>query len=134
MNRKVYCSCDSNFNQYYQRQAGSGFTDIQVFRGFPYQRGYGLGSLIKRFGVPILKVIGKHVLKTGVNVGQDVLDKKDFKESIKQRARIGLRDVANDSLNKARNLLNQTGKGMKRKKLYKKKKKGKKRKRKDVFD
>ena len=131
MQRKIYCACDSDFKSFYKSQAGQGFSDIEVFRGTPYQRGYGFGSLFKRFALPVLKFIGKHALKTGINVGQDVLEKKNLKQSIKDRGKEGLRNAAQDSLNRAGQYLTQRGTGLKRKKLYKKK--PAKRKKKDIF-
>ena len=131
MQRKIYCACDSDFKSFYKSQAGQGFSDIEVFRGTPYQRGYGFGSLFKRFALPVFKFIGKHALKTGINVGQDVLEKKNLKQSIKDRGKEGLRNAAQDSLNRAGQYLTQRGTGLKRKKLYKKK--PAKRKKKDIF-
>ena len=89
MNRKNYCSCDSDFSKHYSIQAGKGFDDINIFRGNPYQRGYGFGSLLKRFGIPILKFFGKELLKTGVNVGNDLLEQRNIKESLKARGKEG---------------------------------------------
>lgn len=132
MQRKIYCACDSDFKSFYKSQAGHGFSDIEIFRGTPYQRGYGFGSLFKRFALPVLKYLGKTALKTGVSVGQDILENKNLKQSIKERGKEGLRSVAQGTLNKASNLLNQGGTGHKRKRLYKTKKKKSKRK-KDIF-
>lgn len=131
MNRKVYCACDSNFNNYYKAQVGGGFSDINVFRGNPYQRGFGIGSLFARFGIPVLKFIGKHVLKTGVNIGNDVLNEKKFKEAVKSRVKVGFKEAATDSLGKLNEIIHQKGRGIKRK-LYKKASQKVKRK-KDIF-
>lgn len=119
MQRKVYCSCDSNLKNFFNHQVGSGFGDIDVFRGSPYQRGHGIGSLIGRFGIPILKFLGKHVLKTGVNVGSDLLEKKRFKEALKSRAKETLKNATSESLSKVNQLLQQSGSGLMKRKLYK---------------
>lgn len=136
MQRKVYCACDSNFTNFYKSQAGSGFSDISIYRGFPYQRGYGIGTLIRRFGIPILKMFGKHALKTGVNMGQDILDKKrNIKQVLITRAKQGLKEAAKESLSKTSDYIEQKGSGVKRKKSYKKKLSNKKRRtKKDIFD
>lgn len=131
MLRKVYCACDSDFRNYYHSQTGNGLSDISVFHGSPYQRGYGFGSLFKRFGIPVLKFLGKHVLKTGVDIGQDVLNKKNIKDAFKERAKVGIKEVAGDSLNKLSNYFEQQGKGLKRKQYKKTVKKA--RIKKDIF-
>ena len=38
MNRKKVCPGDCNFSSYYSKQAGGALSDINVFRGLPYQR------------------------------------------------------------------------------------------------
>ena len=128
MQRKKYCSCESDFKRFYHNQAGSGFSDIELYRGSPYQRGYGFGSLFKRFSIPILKYIGKQAIRTGVGVGQDILDKKNFKESLKARGQEGLKKTARDATEKIGKMV---GSGI-RKKAYKKSKK-KIKKKKDIF-
>lgn len=123
MQRKVYCSCDSNLKNFFNYQVGSGFNDINVFRGAPYQRGHGIGSLIGRFGIPILKFLGKHVLKTGVNVGADLLEKKKFKDALKARAKETLKNATSESINKVNQLLQQSGTGLRRRKRPKRSRK-----------
>lgn len=127
MNRKKYCPGECNFKSYYATQAGGGITDINVFRGSPYQRGYGIGSLFARFGIPVLKFLGKHLLSTGVAVGSDILAKRNAKEAFKDRAKQGAKTAAKEALEKISQKIDQSGKG-----LYKVKKK-KKRTRKDIF-
>lgn len=132
MQRKTYCPLHSDFKSFYQSQSGSGFSDIEVFRGAPYQRGYGIGSLFARFALPVFKYLGKKVLRTGLSVGQDILDKKNLKESIKTRGKEGLKSVGRDAIKKANTILNQTGTGIKRKrKAYKTTSK---RRKKDIFN
>lgn len=127
MNRKKYCPGDCNFKNYYTSQVGGGISDINVFRGLPYQRGYGIGSLFARFGIPVLKFLGKHLLSTGVAVGSDILAKRNAKESLKERAKEGAKIAAKEALNKISEKIDQTGKG-----LYKGTRK-KTRTRKDIF-
>ena len=65
---------------------------FDVYRNSPYQRGAGLGSIFKslwRLVVPLAKSVGKTVgkqaLKTGARVGSDLLDGKNFEESVTER-------------------------------------------------
>lgn len=127
MNRKKYCPGDCNFKNYYSAQAGGALRDINVFRGLPYQRGYGIGSLFARFGIPVLKFLGKHLLSTGVAVGSDILAKRNAKEALKERAKEGYKTAAKEALTKISEKIDQSGKG-----LYKGVRK-KKRTRKDIF-
>uniref|UniRef100_A0A158P4R4 Uncharacterized protein n=1 Tax=Tetranychus urticae TaxID=32264 RepID=A0A158P4R4_TETUR len=112
MNRKVYCGCDSDFTSHYRTQAGQGFEDINVFRGQPYQRGYGIGSFFKRYGIPVLKFFGKELLKTGMNVGQDVLDNKNIKQSLVDRGKEGIRTAAKRGLMEISQEFDQSGSGL----------------------
>ena len=77
--RKKYC-CDANkhlYESYYLDQSGSG---VPVFAGSRGQRGHGLGSLLSGFfrsALPMLKrglaTFGKHALKTGLEIANDVV-------------------------------------------------------------
>ena len=68
-----------NYNDYYARQAGGA---LPHFAGAPYQRGYGLGSLIGcllRNVMPVIKrgavALGRGALKTGLRIADDVLSR-----------------------------------------------------------
>ena len=86
--RKKHCIGECDYNSYYLKQAGNGFSDITVFRGNPYQRGYGIGSLFKRFGLPLAKFFGKHLLQTGIKLGSDILDNKVNKGNKKSKLKV----------------------------------------------
>jgi hypothetical protein len=86
---------------YYLRQKRGG--NIAGYRGARFQRGYGLGGIFKslaRYAIPLFKqgpkVVGKRALQAATEVGQDVLEVKDFAEQV------------------ARTLLHQTEHGSKR--------------------
>lgn len=132
MLRKKHCYGDCDFKSYYLNQAGRGFDDIRIFQGHPYQRGYGLGSLFKRYGIPLVKFLGKHLFNTGVSIGTDILlnDKPYDKETVKNHLKQGLRDAAKDGLTR----VSQHGTGRKRykKKAYKQRKT--KKSKKDIFN
>ena len=72
-------------------QSGNG--GFPVFRGSRMQRGYGIGSVLSglfRAAVPFLrkgaKSLGKEALRTGINVGQDVLNGQNLKKAVRSRA------------------------------------------------
>lgn len=119
MNRKIYCPCDSDFSQHYRSQAGNGFSDITLYRGQPYQRGYGFGSVFRRFGVPILQFLGKQFVKTGIDVGNDYLSGANLRSSFKARGRQGLKNAAKEGLSKLDSLVDQVGTGIRKRKRRK---------------
>ena len=111
MYRKTHCSSDFS-------QVGAG-----NFISLPYQRGQGIGVIARRIAVPLAKYIGKKLFKVGVGVGVDVITRKTLKEALKRNAQKGVEEVYKDTLAKAGNMIDQSGRGIKRKRrLYKKKK------------
>ena len=111
---------DCDYSRYYTNQAGYGFSDISVFRGAPYQRGYGLGSLFKRFGIPLSKFLGRHLLNTGLSVGGEIAAGGFNKDNIRKRIRQSVKSAAKDGLSEISNFIDQQGEG--RKRVYKKRK------------
>lgn len=117
-----------DFNKYYVDQA----TSYPVFKGSTYQRGYGLGNafrrfiswaipLLKEYGLPIAKSIGKEIVTNAATVATEALEGKNIKESAKEKI-----------LTSLEKLKQQKGNGIKRKsksskKLIKKRKL-------DIFD
>jgi len=102
--KKKFC-CDASrgmYEDYYMRQTGGG--DMPVFVGARYQRGHGLGSILSglfRRVLPFLKANAKNfatnLLKTGVDVAEDVFDgKKKFTDSLKERVPQGIKRTIND--------------------------------------
>ena len=70
--------------------------NYNVFQGTKYQRGYGLGNIFKKLykwvvpifeqkAIPILKSVGKSLIKGTSNFAEDTLDGKNAKESAKRR-------------------------------------------------
>ena len=105
------------FQDYYAKQAKE---NTPVFRGASFQKGYGFGSVFKRFfkwvlpiikqnALPIMKTVGKEALKGAVNIANDALDGQDLETSAKSQLK--------NSLN---NLSDQYGNGKKKKKKSKK--------------
>lgn len=79
-------------------QSGKG--GFPVFRGSRMQRGYGIGSVLSgmlRAAVPFLKrgaqALGKQALRTGLDVGRDVLSGQKLKDSARQRTMQTMRNV-----------------------------------------
>jgi len=116
--RRKYCVGDCNYHDYFNSQVGRGLSDITVFQGRPYQRGYGIGSVIKRVGIPLMKFLGRHLLTSGVALGNDLLSRRPIRESIRERGGEVLRRIGEEGGEKLSKLLEQKGGG----KLYKRKK------------
>jgi hypothetical protein len=88
------------------------------YRGAPFQWGYGIGGIFKslaRYAIPLFKqgakVVGKRALKAATEVGQDVLQGKNVRESAKTHGREVVKDFAEQG---AKALLHQAGRGSKR--------------------
>lgn len=75
--------------EYYLKQAQTGHSIYPVFRGNVLQKGYGLSNLFRRFykwmipilkehALPVVKNVGKDLIKGADNVMNDVVDGKDF--------------------------------------------------------
>lgn len=141
--RKKFC-CDASrhlYESYYLDQSGSG---IPVFAGSRGQRGHGLGSILGglfRSALPMIKrglaVFGKHALKTGLEIANDVVEGESIRNSAKRRVPESIKRFA-----KVENFINQSGSGRRRittrvrKRIEEKniRKKSRKRKYNDIFD
>ena len=88
-----------NWNNYYMEQAGGSSDFSNVYRGAPWQRGYGLGGYFRRFfnwAIPMIKDQAISTLKTGAetvgkealtgisNFASDISQGKDLKTSIEE--------------------------------------------------
>lgn len=91
-----------DYNKYYNLQARG---NIPIYSGKAYMRGYGFGSVFKKFfrwvvpvlkehALPIAKNIGKEALNTAANITAETLDGKNFKESAKSNLKKSIRKVA----------------------------------------
>jgi hypothetical protein len=90
--------------------------NIAGFRGARMQRGYGIGGIFKslaRYAIPLFKqgakVVGKRALQAATEVGQDVIQGKNVKESFKSRGKQVVSDVVENAAKKV-----LTGKGRKK--------------------
>ena len=123
MYKPIYRSNNKDFEDYYLNQAGNG---IPFFSGSRTQRGHGLGSVLGglfKSAVPILKrgvkTLGKHALRTGLQIASDVVEGKNFKTA----AREGLKKTGSDLTKLAIKRLRPPGDRVKSK-----------RRKKDIFD
>lgn len=117
---RVYYSPMSmkDWAQYYGMQTGRGARGMTFFRGSPFQRGNGIGSIFSgllRAAMPAaksaLKTVGKQALQAGLSTGVDVLNGANVGDSLKTHGKKAAANV----LTKARK--NVAGaKGGKRKK------------------
>lgn len=91
-----------DFQKYYSNQARE---NLPVFTGAPYQRGYGFGSVFKRFfrwaipiikqhAAPVVRNVGKEVLKSAVNIATDTLEGHDLKSSAKTHVKNSLNNIS----------------------------------------
>lgn len=93
---------------YYLNQAGSG---IVGYSGVRFQRGNGWFSrILSNTIIPIGKFLGKKALKTGMNIGSDLLKGENLKSSIKNQLKSTGMEVAEEALDKIRRF-RQTGTG-----------------------
>lgn len=89
---------------YYGNQALQTGYGIEGYKGFPYQRGAGLGSFFKslfRMAVPIFKSagkqVGKHALTAGANVLSDLAVGRPVIESVKRHSKAGTAKILHDA-------------------------------------
>jgi hypothetical protein len=118
--------------------------DYNVFQGTKYQRGYGFGNIFKKLfkwvmpifeqkAVPILKTVGKTILKGTTNFAEDAIDGKNVKESAKRRFEESL-DELSDKAGVMRGNGFKRPINKKRKITTNKKKKNKEKRDFDIFD
>lgn len=106
-----------DYEDYFCHQAGYG---IPVFVGGRSQKGHGLGSFFGGLGrmvLPWLKTGGKALLKeglgTGLQIAQDALSGRNFGESMRDRAKAAGQRLLHGAVNH----LNQSGSGVRRRRL-----------------
>lgn len=100
------------YRDYYITQAGTG---ISGFAGVRYQKGHGFfGRLLSKAVFPLMRFLGKKATSVGANIASDVLlNKKDWRESAKDRLVEGGKDIANAGLDRAKQFIVE-GRGRKR--------------------
>jgi hypothetical protein len=122
-------------HDYYRNQAlgvrQHGGFDMPFFAGARYQRGHGLGSIfgnifrgLRSIMPNIFKTVGRHALTTGVNIANDMLEGKKIKEAVGQHALHGLKTAAREVApvvvetikRSARDNVDQSGSGIRKRK------------------
>jgi hypothetical protein len=107
---------DNPYMNYYVEQAGSGYA---VYSGTRYQNGNGFfGKILKQLK-PAIKYLGRQGLKTVSSIGRDLLNGENFVESAKSNLLNTGRNIMSDAIDKAEKYAEQTGNGLKRKRVYK---------------
>ncbi len=99
MRRKFCCDASRHlYEDYYMRQSGSG---LPIFVGSRGQAGHGLGSILSGFfrsAFPMLKrglaTFGKHALKTGLEIADDMVQGETLRDSAKKRVPEGIKRFA----------------------------------------
>lgn len=82
------------YSDYYNAQLGNG---VNVYSGRSFQSGHGLGGALlglMRSATPLLKSVGKTLLRAGVGVAKDVLAGRTLKSSVKDRGAGALKRLA----------------------------------------
>jgi hypothetical protein len=93
--------------------------NITGYRAARFQRGYGIGGIFKslaRYAIPLFKqgakVVRKRALQAATEVGQDVLQRKNVRESVKTHGGdVAVKDFVEQG---AKVLLQQAGRESKR--------------------
>jgi len=98
------------YEDYFMQRGGAS----PIFIGSRGQRGHGLGSILSGFfrtAFPLLKrglaIFGKHALRTGAKIANDVADGENFGESSKKRFKETINEVVPG-------LIDQSGSGKRR--------------------
>ena len=89
--------CKKLYEEYYLNQTGRG---MAAFTGARYQRGHGLGNMLRsltKFALPFLKkgakAVGKQAMKTGMNIAQEVMLGQNIKKAAKRHLSQGLTEL-----------------------------------------
>ena len=92
--KKIHTPNHKLYEQYYLDQAKQIGGNLPAFHGARFQRGYGLGSILKglfRWAVPHLqqgaKMLVKKALQGGVNVAQDVFAGENLKTAVTKQGK-----------------------------------------------
>lgn len=93
---------------------------LRGFAGPEYQVGgrWNFGSFLWRHAKPLLSFLGRKALKTGVGIGQDVIEGRNAKEAAKERLTEAGQEIAATALDRVKRKI-QTGKGTRKRKAMK---------------
>ena len=75
------------YTEYYLKQAGG---SMPAFAGARYQRGHGLGNMLRKLtqmALPLLKkganAVGRQALRTGMDIARDAAEGQNMKRALK---------------------------------------------------
>lgn len=126
------------YSDYYNSQFGRG---IGVYSGRVFQSGHGFGGALlglMRSATPLLKTVGKNLLRAGVSVAKDLMEGgTSLKQSVKNRGLDALKRVAGDLVTggNKKSKPQATGRVTKRRRTSPQKGSGRyKRRKSDIFD
>ena len=92
-----HMDCNKLYEEYYLNQTGRG---MAAFTGARYQRGHGLGNILRsltKFALPFLKkgakAVGKQAMKTGMNIAQEAMLGHNVKKAAKRHLSQGLTEL-----------------------------------------
>ena len=84
------------YDDHYKRQIGGG----GFYAGVRQQKGYGLGGLLARLGrmvipilKPVVKTLGKQVIKSGARFAEEVIDGESPREAFNRNASQGVKEL-----------------------------------------
>lgn len=134
-----------DFDKYYALQARN---NIPVYSGNRSMKGYGFGSVFRRFfkwiipivkenALPVVKNIGKEAIKSAVNIANDTIDGKTFSESAKSNLKRSLSNLSDQYGSGKKRKLSEAGNTKQKTVIFNIKRKNKKSKKKrslDIFD
>lgn len=117
----------------FYNQRGGGFGETTYFKGVPYQRGYGfqrgggMGDILRnvwRFLLPVLKttgsIVGKEALLTGSRVLEKVAEGEKLKNAAMSEGKRGVGNIFDKGVEKITSTRTQSGGGsIKRKRTHK---------------
>ena len=121
------------YRNYYVNQARQRGGGMPHFAGARYQRGHGLGAIFSRLRAALpslLKMFGRHAIRAGANIADDVLGGKRFGEVVGRHAMDGAKSAFRDIQPKVMEVIKeppqdqppQTGSGKRRRKVAGKRK------------
>ena len=109
----------NEYYTYYSDQVGKGYAhpNIGIYKGQPYQRGSGIGSIFSNILKTItplfksaLQQFGSNIVSKGVDMGNDMLQGANIKQTLKKHGKRLAADILTETANK----IVQEGSGIKR--------------------
>jgi len=114
------CGSVCDYESYYLVQAGKGKSQIEYYKGVPFQRGYNIFLKYgQRYGIPVLKYLAKTIFNTGQDIVKDIVSGEDPKSAVIKN----LKQKASETLQNLAQKIDQSGSGKRKRKCSNKRKK-----------